>query len=397
MGVPPFSQLLTTHYSLLTLLSLFNFGPKSKLGIDIGTSSIKIVELEDSGRFKLKNYGLFELQSADGDLDVDSKQVHSKLPVHLNDADLVWGIKETLRLTKTTTKDAVASIQSFSTFSTVITMPYLSENEIAKAIPFEAKKYIPLPLAEVILDWSIINAKSPIGSAPSTGDGSSGSNFKDESKLKNDSPIVEVFLVAVPRDEAARYQFIMKQAGLNLRALELENNALIRAVMGNDLGPAAIINIGGRSSSILIVDKGIERLSHNYEVGGFEITKSISRSMNISLQRAEEMKRTLGFGKDESNAIKQSTSSLIDLIVFETRKTIHNYEDSRQTRVGKVFLVGGLTNMPGFLEYFKEKLKFEIAPGNPTARIIIPAELEPLRKELNSTFSVALGLAMRKI
>ena len=76
----------------------------------------------------------------------------------------------------------------------------------------------------------------------------------------------------------------MKTAGLNLRALELENAALIRSLIGNDLSPVAIVNIGGRSTSILIVDGGFERVSHNYEVGGFEITKSISRSLNVSLK-----------------------------------------------------------------------------------------------------------------
>lgn len=369
-------------------MSLFNFGSKSKLGIDIGTSSIKIVELDDSGRFKLKNYGLFELQSDDHDQETGTQKAGSRTPVHLNDADIIWGIKETLSRSKITAKDTVASIQSFSTFSTVITMPYLSEAEIAKAIPYEAKKYIPLPLSEVILDWSIINANSPIEQATKATGQSPGSI---------NSPIVEIFIVAVPRDEAARYQFIMKQVGLNLRALELENSALIRAVVGNDLAPAAIINIGGRSTSILIVDKGVERLSHNYEVGGFEITKSISRSMNVSLKRAEELKRSLGFKQNESSAIKQVTSSLVDLIVFETRKTIHTYEDNRQVRIGKVFLVGGLANMPGFLDYFKEKLNFDVVLGNPTSRIVLPPGLEPLRSELNSTFSVALGLGMRKI
>ena len=228
---------------------MFNlFGSKSKLGIDIGTASIKIVELENNtNRFALKNYGLFEMKN---DKNVSSgEQGILKLP----DSEIVWGIKEVLAKSKISGRDVIASIPAFSTFATVIQMPYLSENELAKAIPFEARKYVPIPLEEVILDWSIIDVAN-----------------------ENTRPTVEIFLAAVPKDETVRYQSIMAGAGLNLKALELENSALIRALLGNDLAPTAIVNIGGRSTSIVVVSKGYERLSHNYEVGGFEITKSIS-------------------------------------------------------------------------------------------------------------------------
>ncbi len=369
-------------------MSFFNFGPKSKLGIDIGTASIKIVELEDSNRPKLKNYGLFELKSEDEAIYASSHSLGAKV-ANLSDDDIVWGIKQTIKRAGMTTKDVVASIQSFSTFSTVLTLPYLSEQDVAKAIPFEAKKYIPFPLSEVNIDWSIINAIEP----PTTFGGTS----KSGGGQTNRTPLVEIFLVAVPKDEAMKYQNIIKQAGLNLRALELENSALIRAIIGNDLSPSAIVNIGGRSTTVLIVDKGVERQSHNYEVGGFEISRSIARSLNISMNRAEELKRSFGLKKVDNNTVRQVMSSLIDLIVFETRKTIHNYEDTKTTKISKIFLVGGLTNMPGFYEYFKEKLQRDVAMGNATARVVLPLPLEPLRPELNTTFSVALGLAMRKL
>src|SRR5262245_42881226 len=138
-------------------MSLFKFDSKSKLGIDIGTASIKIVELEDDGgRLKLKNYGLFGLKSEVGLVNLGARNVLGTRATQLCDADIICGIKGTSRRSNMKSRDVVASIQSFSTFSTVITLPYLSEEEIAKAIPFEAKKYIPLPLSEVNIDWSII-------------------------------------------------------------------------------------------------------------------------------------------------------------------------------------------------------------------------------------------------
>lgn len=349
---------------------MFNlFGSKGKLGIDIGTASIKIVELENkSNRFALKNYGLFELK---GDKD-SANENHSILK--LPDGEIIWGIKETLKKSKISAKDVVASIPSFSTFATVIEMPYLSQEELAKAIPFEARKYIPIPLEEVVLDWSIIGV---VGQGP--------------------RPTVQVFIAAVPKDETTRYQGIMEGAGLNLKALELENSALIRALLGNDLAPTAIVNIGGRSTSIVIVSKGYERLSHNYEVGGFEITKSIARSLNVSLDKAEELKKRLGMKPSDENIINQAMSALIDMMTFETKKTLTTYESSKGEKVQRVILVGGMINMPNFVNYFKQKLGQDVFAGNAFARIIYPPALAPAVSELASTFAVAAGLAMRDI
>src|SRR3989338_2906737 len=232
------------------------FKPKGRLGIDIGTASIKIVDLEKrANRFVLNNYGLFELKglkaSESGNAPLLGRSI-LKLP----DEEIVWGIKEVIKRANMKSRDVIASIPSFSTFSTIIEMPYVSEQDLCKVMPFEAKKHIPIPLDEVALDWSIIGTSS---------------------QTQKNTPLVnvEIFLAAVPRSETERYKKIITGAGLNLIALELENSALVRALLGNDLSPTAIVNIGGRSTSIVVVDKGYERIGHNYEIGGFEVTKSI--------------------------------------------------------------------------------------------------------------------------
>lgn len=353
---------------------MFGFSSSNdKIGIDIGTATIKIVELDEkNGRFNLINYGLFELQGSTTAMGIAGQNI-LKLP----DEEIVWGLKEVLNKSKIKCKNVVASIPSFSTFSTVIQMPYLSQADLAKAIPFEAKKYIPIPLEEVSMDWSIIEATQ---------------NKKDPGR-----PMVDVFLAAVPKEETARYRRIMEGAGLSLRALELENSALIRGLVGNDLSPIVIVNIGGRSTSILIVNKGYERVGHNYEVGGFEITKSIARSLNISAEKAEELKKKMGLEESDSNIIQQAMSSLIDMMAFETNKTITNFEDSSGQKIAKVLLVGGMVNMPNFTNYFKQKLGREVFTGNPMARVVFPQGLNEVVGEIASTFAVATGLAMREL
>lgn len=360
------------------------FRPKSKLGVDIGTASIKIAELEKkSERFNLVNYGLFELK---GGTSTEIGQNILKLP----DTEIVWGIKEVLKKSNIKTTEAIASIPSFSTFATVIEMPYLSEEDLAKAIPFEARKYIPLPLQDVVLDWSIIDIAQPASPAGGPGTSQTSSVFAKPTT-------VEVFLAAVPKDDTVRYQSIMQQAGLSLKALELENSALIRVLLGNDLSPTAIVNIGGRSTSIIIINRGYERLSHNYEIGGFEITRSIARSLNVSLEKAEELKKRLGLKDIDENIVNKAMASLIDMMAFETQKTISQYEESKNQKIGRILMVGGLTNMPNFIQYFRKKLGREILAGNALARVVYPEGLKSVTGEISNTFAVALGLAMREI
>jgi type IV pilus assembly protein PilM len=246
---------------------------------------------------------------------------------------------------------------------------------LAKTIPFEARKYVPVPLDQVVLDWSIIGVV-------------------DE---KRDASVpVEVFLAAVPKDETARYQRIMKAAGVNLVALELENSSLVRSLLGNDLSPTAILNVGGRSTSILIVSKGYERLSHNYEIGGYELTKAITNALNISADQAEGLKRKYGLIDSSDNRARAAIMPLADMMVFETNKTIESFEQSHGTRISRVVLIGGVANMPGFAQYMKQRIPRDVLIGNVFARLVYPQELTPLLQTLSNTLAIAIGCAMRE-
>ncbi|MEK7537229.1 MAG: type IV pilus assembly protein PilM [Patescibacteria group bacterium] len=344
------------------------FGSKSVLGVDLGTAGIKIAELSRSGdRFELKNYGLLDFsvkESAGAPL--------SGAGVKISDDLLIGGLRDLLNRIKPSTKDAIASISSFLTFATVIEMPYLSAKDLEKAIPFEARKYIPIPLSEVVLDWSIINVKE----------------FSQH-------PNVEIFLAAVPKNEAERYKNIFLSAGLNIKALELENIALSRVLIGDDNSPLAVVNFGGRSTSIIIIDKGFERVSRNYELGGFEVTKALSVSLGISFERAEELKKKEGL--KGSSPFAEAAAPLIDMIIFEAKKTIANYEESKKTKIAKIILTGGQSQMPGLKEYFGQKIGKEILISDPLKKVSFTSALEDTLRSIGPSLAVALGLAMRKI
>ena len=362
---------------------VFNlFKSKSQLGIDIGTSSIKMVELsKDGGRWKIENYGMFELHGQGGQADT------AKTVMDLPDAEISQAIKDIIQATGMRSREAVASVSSFSTFATVIEMPYTTEEDLAKTIPFEARKYVPIPLDQVVLDWSIIgvtDGKGSSGPVP-TGPAAPGTDVT-----------VEVFLAAVPKDETARYQRIMKGAGLELVALELENSSLVRSLLGNDLSPTAILNIGGRSTSIIIVSKGYERLSHNYEIGGYEMTKAVANSLGISPDQAEALKRRYGLLDSPENKARPAMLSLVDMMIFETRKTVEAYEQAHGQKISRVVLIGGLANMPGMANYVKQRIDRDVLVGNVFARLVYPQELTPIVQTLSNTLAIAVGAAMRQ-
>ena len=89
--------------------------------------------------------------------------------------------------------------------------------------------------------------------------------------------------------------------------------------------------------------------------------------------------------------------SLIDMMVFETKRTILNYEELKKEKIANVILIGGLTNMPGLGDYFKEKMGRSVVIGNPFSRIVYPNELQPIIPELSSMLAGAIGLAMREV
>lgn len=347
------------------------------MGVDLGTASLKIVELKhSSGGFSLKNYGLLELYSQE--IAKMNKPNQDYYP-EIKDFDITYGLKELINKTKFTTKICVAAIPSFSTFSTIIQLPYLSEKDLEKAIPFEAKKYIPLPLDEVVLDWSIINVQT-----------------RQEEKNKNSYPNVEVFLTAVAKDEIERYKNIFNKADLTLKALELESTALIRSLIGDDQNAFAILNLGGITTSIIIVDKGFERISHNYEFGGFKITNTIARILGIGFNRADKIKREEGLKRMPQSLVK-AILPLIDMMIFETKKTIANYEENKGLKIKKIILTGGQAALQGLDDYISKKIERPVSIENPFNKVSFDKNLAKTLKKIGPSFSVAVGLAMRKI
>lgn len=347
---------------------MFFNSQQSSLGIDIGTTSIKIIELQNGGKkFKLKNYGEYRLLSfRQKPLLIESSSFF------IFEEDLPNIIKKILKEANIKERKAVFSFPIFSSFFTVVEFPMMGFEEISGAVNFQANQYIPIPLSEVVLDWQIIEEDS-----------------YNKEKIK-------VLLVAVPKDIIEKYKKLAENCNLKLEALEIESFSLARSLVKDEKDLFVIIDIGGRTSSITIIDKGIIRISHSLDFCGFNLTKAISKKLNISLERSEELKRKKGIKQAEGNLISSSLLPVIDKLIFSVERAIHTYSSFGTKReIKKIIFSGGGALLPGIEEYFSSKLQKKVEIGNPFANINYPPILNDIAKEMRPTFSTVAGLAMK--
>ncbi len=373
---------------------------RRQLGIDIGTSSIKVVELErGNGGLSLANYGFIDGLDFFGDVPT-SPNSPSSFKVSENEVAIV--LKQLFSSAKIKTKNAVISVPIFSSFLTVMELPALSQKELESAVPFEARSYIPVPLSEVVLDWMIIpaasNAVSSQSPNPNTVIASLTPNPVSISVPAAGSK-VHILLIAVPKEVVSKYQRIAAAAGLAITGLETESFSLARSLVGNDLGTIMLIDLGARSTNLTIVDRGYIYMSHSADLSGREITKVISHGLGVAAARAEELKKVSGVAATGvEKGLTQVISPIIDKLVVEVERMNNAFFKKENRRVEKMILSGGSANLPGMNEYLSRHIGLETITGNPFSRIKFEPILEPvLRRDLSPNLAVAAGLAMREL
>lgn len=343
----------------------FRFVPKSFLGVDIGTSAIKIVELQSWGKRKsLKNYG--ELKSSS----LYDKPFRSleKNTLLLSSQDIARAMKGILLESSIETKRAVFSIPDFSSFFTHFSLPPMTKEELGEAVKFEARKHIPLPLSEVTIDWQIA-----------------------QGRFDSKTPF-QILLVAVPNEVINQYQEIASLAGLQLLALEAEVFGLVRSCLAATRSPVALLDIGAQSTTVNVIVNNVLKISHSIDIAGNNFTERIAHSLSVDKKSAEEEKRKKGMASQDFAVI---LSPLVDMIGTEVGKISEEFFQLEGKEVERVVLAGGSSLLPGLREYFETNLKKPVEIGDPFSRIWYPAILEPKIKDLGVSYAVALGVALR--
>lgn len=347
----------------------------SYLGVDIGTTSIKIVEVKPgSQRPEVVNYAFLE---STGHL-LRSNDVLQTSSLKLFEKEVVDLLRTLLAQLGSRTTEAFASLPPFAAFMTILDFPEMSGKETEQTIVNQASQYIPLPITETRLDWIKVGG------------------YEDEKGYKHQ----KVLLVSVPTEEVKKYERIFGAVGLTLRGLELESLAITRVLTADDPTPTIIADIGSRSTNIVFVEKGLLRFNAQSDYAGASLTQALVSSLNISPLRAEELKKERGVsGAGPNYELSTIMLPFLDVIINEIRKAQFNYENqfTNARKPERLIVSGGTANLVGLLKYFEKELGMPVVKASPFSRFGHPLSLEPLLGELNPIMSVALGLVEREL
>lgn len=345
------------------------FSKQRLLGVDFGTASIKAVELEmRNGKAELVNYGEALL--------VTPEKSGMGMPIRSFKEDMLLRFRALLDRMKPETTEIAISMPSFLGLISLIEFSDMTDAELEESVKFEAHKYIPSPLEDVALSWEKLSVKE----VPSpTGTGT-------EKKT-------EVLLVAALNKEVWQYEGYVRSTGYDMKLLELETFSITRSLVGSDAGTFLIIDIGARAANIILVENGFVKMSRSIDAGGRDITRTLAEGLNISVERAEMLKKS---PKDFLNAREASiVFPAIEMMLSEGSRMIASWKAKwPDASINGVILSGGTAQMNGFAQYASSKLGVPALLGNPWRHITYPSALKPAIEEMSSSFSVAIGLAL---
>jgi len=340
----------------------------SVLGIDIGSSSLKVVQLrKDNGKSVLETYGELALGPYGG------SEVGQA--TNLTAEQIVETLKDLLREAKVTTQNCAVSIPYARSLLILVKLPYREDPKEQKTvIELEARKYIPVPISEVQLDWFIVPDTDP-----------SLQNVKRES--------VDVLLVAVHNDEIKLLQSIISGAGLTSTFYEIEIFSTIRAVVKDPLKAVMVLDVGAASTKTYIVEKGIVSLSHAISAGSQDITRAISVSKNLPIKSAEVLKKQEGLLGNSD----KSPELVFARIFSEAHRVLLQYETANKKSVSSIVLTGGGGVTKELGAYAKRFFSIDVQVADPFEKAEAPAFMRSILTEIGPEFAVAVGLALRKL
>lgn len=355
---------------------IFKKKTTSALGIDIGSSSIKVVQLQKKGnRAILDTYGELSLGPYGG--------VSVGQSTNLNTEKMAQAINDLLseKEVAITSRSCGIAIPFKASLLSVIQMPEMSEKELASVIPIEARKYIPVPISDVTIDWFVIPKSEVLDIFP-----------QDKNKPKN----LDVLLVAIHNNIIKQYKEIISKTNLDVKFFEIEVFSSMRAILEGVQGPVMIFDMGASTTKLYIIERGLISQSHTINKGAQDITLNISRMLNVSVEDAEVMKRSIGMGKtNDGTDLSQSVVVTADSIFAEANRFLFDFQKKRNQNIKSVFLTGGGSALRGFRDLASQNFKVEVISGDPFEKVETPAFLQNVLKMTGPEFTVAVGCALR--
>jgi len=343
-------------------------GKKDLIGVDIGSSAVKLVQLKESkGVYRLQAYGVKELPA---EAIVDNAIMDSTA--------VVDAVSELLSETKVKVKNVATSISGHSVIIRKISLPTMPEDELEKSIQYEAEQYIPFEINEVFLDFQIL-----------------GTDPEDPSQMK-------VLLVAAKKDFVNDYLAVFREAGLNPVVVDIDGFATQNMFEANyglaDEEVFALVNMGASAININIIKDGESVFTRDIQTGGNSVNEELQKRLGLTEEDAERAKLGVAVDGVDPGALKEIITDTAGNIAQEVQRSLDFFSaTSADERVQKVFLAGGVSKMAEVSESLQTRLGIPIEVVEPFKGIVASAKDEEELASVGPTLSVALGLAMRRV
>jgi type IV pilus assembly protein PilM len=346
---------------------MFGFGSKSIVGLDVGSSSIKAVELKrKGGQIEVAHLAIEPLAP---DIVVDSMIVDS--------GTVSSAISKLFSENEIKTKDVATAVSGHSVIVKRIPLPSMSDQELAETIQKEAAHHIPFDLDDVSLDYQILS--------------------EDVS-----SPQMEVLLVAVKKDKILNYTNVLSMAGKTPKIVDIDALALQNCYEYNyEPAPTqvvALLNLGASVMNINIVKGTTPLFPRDVSVGGHQYTDSLQKELDLSFDDAEALKLGHKVGTVSEDAKTPILQQVTEIIVLEIQKTFDFFRASAAgEHIEKIYLAGGSSKVPGLVEALRQEFSLPVEIFNPFQRISPPADGVggDLIDQNAGQLAVAVGLALR--
>lgn len=357
-------------FDLASLTSFFKDESKplrartSVMGIDIGSSSVKVVQLKDIHNVPtLETYGELQLGPYEG-IDVGRG-------THLTPQKLIEAVVDILREAGVTAKDAACALSYNSSFTATIKVPTADQEKIPAMLPVEARKYIPVSLTKVKLEWFPISTDI-------------------------EAKTTDTLISAVYNEAQERYDTVLKGCNVRPLASEIEIFSTVRSTLSPKETTVAVLDCGASSTRMYIIHKGIVVKTHSVLLSGQEVTDALHTALAIEFKDAEELKRNVGmYGKERDPRIQKTMQSTLDRGLRELHTVMKRYEDDEGLVVERIVLSGGGALLKGIETYVQDMFSRPIVRAHPFSKVAFPAFLEDILREAGPSFAVAVGVALR--
>ncbi len=359
---------------------MFFSSQKTLVAIDIGGYSVKVAQLKKTRKgYELLSFGMTHLPP---DTVVDGEVEN---PQALTDA-----LRNLLKAEKIKNKDAIVGICGQSVVIKKISVPVMSEDDLAEMIREEAEQYIPFDIEDVHMDFQIVKAD---GGIPAAGAAPAAASSEEKQ--------MDVMIVAVQKDVIKSFMDVFKELGLNVRVVDLSVFALENIFGLADRvdyeAAVALVNIGASMTNINVLERGTTAFARDIQMGSSVISEEIQKSLSVGFAEAEKIK--LGFlpeGHPREEIIPLIMAG-VEEICLEIRKTFDLYEKTAELKVSKIFVSGGGAMLEGMDRMIRDQLKIDTELFNAFGGVTFDQKRFDAQylEAMGPVAAIPLGLALR--